>query len=584
MSRWLPNSWRGRLLLFGLVLVAIAIVGGTVLDEALAAKSQLETVREQVHQLRAEISAGDFSSARETSADIGKHTKQAHNDTSGTLFGIASAVPFLGRPLGDERTIAQASQEISDRVVPALIDASRILDSGTLRRADGSVNLAPIIDVAPSLRLANTQMQDALAKIEHLPSSSWLPAADKARSAAVSGLTPLANTIDSVSVVADTVPSLFGAYGTQSYIVTFENEAELRGTGGLPGAFAIMTAKHGKLSFTRFEPDSTLVGVKSGLNLGTDFNETYDAADVTGDYRDANVSPNFPYAARIWIAEWKAKTGQSLTGAVTIDPTALSYLLGVTGPAQLADGTEVTSSNVEQLTQQTVYAKFGNSQNLQRKLYLLDIARAVSTKLLATSGSMTSLGRAAGQAASESRILVWSSDATIESELAATPISGVLPVTTKTFGAVALNNGGANKLDYYLHSSINWVGTGCGSTRKVTVTIKLTNDAPQHLPAYVLGFTGQPGFPQHPGDNVELVAFYGTAGGSLSSIFVNGTQTGVSSGIDAGHPVYTVSVPIARGTTSTVIMHLVEPGRGAPQLRLQPMVNPMSGHASAKHC
>ena len=69
-------------------------------------------------------------------------------------------------------------------------------------------------------------------------------------------------------------------------------------------------------------------------------------SDPTTDYRDSNVSPNFPYAAQVWVAQWQAQSGQQLDGAITLDPTALSYLLRVTGPATLPDGTKVTPRNV----------------------------------------------------------------------------------------------------------------------------------------------------------------------------------------------------------------------------------------------
>jgi hypothetical protein len=427
-------------------------------------------------------------------------------------------------------------------------------------------------------------MHKALAKINALPGSSWLPAADKARSEVIGQLTPLTATIDSADVAAATAPAMLGANGIRSYMITFENDAELRATGGLPGAFAIMKADHGKLTFTKFEPDDTLVDVKSGLNLGADFNQTYDSADATGDYRDSNVSPNFAYAARIWLAEWKVKTGQQLDGALAIDPTALGYLLDVTGPATLPDGSTVTGSNVVQLTQQTAYSKFTDGQNGLRKLFLLDIARSVSTRLISDHGTPTSLVRAAGKAASEHRLLIWSSDPKIENRLADTSIGGAVPVTSKSFALVALNNAGANKLDYYLHASMGWVATGCGSRRKVTVTITLTNLAPQHPPNYVLGFTGKPGFPQIPGDNEVQVSYYGTAGGFLASAYLNGTETGVSSGRELGHPVYTLSVPIAHGATSTLILNLTESGSGKPTLRLQPMVNPMTAQVTAHSC
>jgi hypothetical protein len=468
--------------------------------------------------------------------------------------------------------------------LPSLIDASTSLDPKTIRGPDGRVNLAPIERVAPALDRAAKTMHLALHRINNLSGSTWLPSVDRARADVIAQLTPLTHTLDSADVAAGTAPAMLGADRPKYYMVSFENEAELRGTGGLPGSFAIMKADNGRLSFVKFESDSRLENVKSGLEFGSDFDATYDAADVTGDYRDANVSPNFPYAAQIWVAEWRAATGQQLDGAMTMDPTALSYLLNVTGPAILPDGSRINAGNVIQQTQQGIYAKFSGSQTAQRKAYLLDIARAVSQRLIATHGSTTALIRAAGRAAAERRLLLWSSDPSVEARLATTSMGGAVGKTAEPYGVVAINNAGANKLDYYLKASMNWVAHGCGASRSVTVSISLTNGAPVDLPPFVYGVTGQRGFPKTPGDNQLLVAFYGTAGGHLTSVLVNGAKSTTRSGRELGHPVYTMEVQLARAETKTITFNLAEPGAGTPTLRLQPMVVPMTGHASASPC
>ena len=129
----------------------------------------------------------------------------------------------------------------------------------------------------------------------------------------------------------------------QRYFVAFQNEAEARGTGGLPGAFAILRADHGKLSFERFETDNTLGRCRPGSTSATTTTRSTARRRATSLYINSNVSPHFPYAAQIWIAMWKKFSGQRLDGAFAVDPTALSYLLAVTGPARLPDGTTVSA-------------------------------------------------------------------------------------------------------------------------------------------------------------------------------------------------------------------------------------------------
>jgi hypothetical protein len=574
-SRSKQAKRRKRGLFIGLGIVVFAgLCAGWLLYTGLAAKSQLETVRDDVHELRDEINNGDLAAARVTADQISSHARRAHEYTTGPLWATGATLPYVGDPLDSARTLTTSIDSIAGGALPALVKASHSLDPKTLRAANGAVNLAPIAAAAPALDRAAADMNHALARIDNLSGSTWLGAINSARSDAIKQLTPLTKTVNSADIAADTAPAMLGESGPKYYMVSFENEAELRGTGGLPGAFAIAKADHGQLTFTRFEPDTTLVNVKSGLDFGANFDATYNAATVTGDYRESNLSPNFPYAARIWLAEWQKVSGQRLDGAVILDPTALSYFLNVTGPTSLPDGTKVTSDNVVQLSEQTVYKTFSTAQNLQRKEFLLDIAKSVSDRLIASRGSTEGLVKAAGMAASQRRLLVWSADPTVEARLATVSIGGVIEPTTSPYAVVAINNAGGNK----------WQALTCGKTRRVRVRITLHNEAPLGLPKYVLGFTGRPGLPQKPGDNRLLVAFYGTQGGLLTSIELNGKPSTTASGSEYGHPVFTVLLPIPRGSTQTIQFNLLEPGSGLPSLRTQPMVNPMSSSVSAAPC
>jgi len=152
---------------------------------------------------------------------------------------------------------------------------------------------------------------------------------------------------------------MLGAGGPKQYFLAFQNEAEARGTDGLAGAFAIVQANHGKLAFTRMESDTTLEGVAATVNFGPDYDHLFGSAGTTTTYSQGNLSPHFPYAAQIWASKWKKYSGQQVDGVIAIDPTALGYLLAVTGPATLPDKTQISGANTVALTQATTYAKFG---------------------------------------------------------------------------------------------------------------------------------------------------------------------------------------------------------------------------------
>jgi hypothetical protein len=316
------------------------------------------------------------------------------------------------------------------------------------------------------------------------------------------------------------------------------------------------------------------------VNFGPDYQHLYGRA-ATSFYGNGNLSPNFPYAAQIWASMWKKYSGQKVDGVIAVDPTALGYLLAVTGPATLPDKSQINGANAAALTQATAYAKFpgiSKADNARRKVYLLEVASAASKRILSARGEPTRMLRAAVKAAGERRLLVWSADPALQADLAQTSIAGVIPTTTAPYVGLSIVNAGGNKLDYYLDRSLTWQRTGCGPTRRTTVTITLTNNAPASgLPPYVTGRYDKLPYPVKTGDSRLAVSYFATQGAVLQNVTFAGRPGRGRLGAELGHPVYTIDVELPRGTSRTIVLHLSEPaGIGAPIVLRQPLVRPLN--------
>jgi hypothetical protein len=577
---------RRRLVWAGLAGVTVAVLAALawLLYTGLQARTQLEAARADVRMLRSDIAAGDLVGARAAASHLRTHADRARELTTGPLWATAAAVPWAGDPLDTTRAVTASVADISDHALPALVDAVDKLDPATLRRPDGSVDVAAIETVAPALKNAAAVMSNALTTMRAAPGHTWLGSVNAARDELLGQLTHLTGSVQSAETATAVLPPLLGMDRPQTYFVAFQNEAELRGVGGLPGAFAILRADHGKLRFVRFEPDGALNGASSGLSFDQDYQSLW-PGDPGSLYVNSTMSMHFPYAARIWAAMWQRKSGQHVDGAIAIDPTTLSYLLAVTGPATLPDRSTVSSTNIVDLTQRAVYARFHDQD--ARKNYLLALARSVSTKLIASGADATGLVKAAARAVGEHRLLVWTSNPAVETRLAPLAISGVVPELSVPYVGLDIVNTGANKLDYYLHASLTWVRTGCGATRDVTVTIRLRNDAPaKGLPAYVLGgYFGKPGFPTVRGESRTSVYYYASGGAQLVSATHNGNPMGTGGGRERGHPVIGFGTVLPLHATQTFVIRLREPGAPtAPTVRLQPMINPATATVHDAEC
>jgi hypothetical protein len=581
-ARWRWRRW---------VKVAAASGGGLVLlgglwivVTGLMARAELLAMRADVSRLQSQVTAGDLAAAERTADDLAGAARQAHHDTTGPAWAIAAAVPAGGDPLRTVRAIASSGDALGGDALPALIHARNTLSLADLREPDGSINIAAIRAAAPSLAEADRSLSAAAGAIAAQPGHTWLGVADHARSEVLRPLAGLAHTARSADIAAAVAPAMLGADGLKRYFVGFQNDAEARGTGGLPGAFGILEARGGTLTFTRFEKDSVLSNVPADLRFGADYAGLYGNAEPTRLYLNSNLSPHFPYAAQIWAAMWRKRSGERVDGAIAVDPTALSYLLGVTGAVTLPDKSRVSAANVVALTQSALYKTFTDAG--ARSAYLEVVAASTGSQLLHSHASVTSLLDAAARAVSERRLLMWSADPAIEARLEQTPAAGSIPVTSAPYAGLSIVNDGGNKLDYYLGRSIRWQRTGCGASRAVTVTIALTNGAPgSGLPAVVTERHDNPGYRVRPGDNRLEVAYFATEGAVMGSVTADGKPATASSGTERGHPVFTVDLELPRGSTRTVVFHLTEPaGSGAPVVLRQPLVRPLRVSLEDSRC
>lgn len=588
-SRWAENRKRTRskrqirtgwvmLLLGGLMVVTAAWV----LVTAIMARSELTAMKSDLVELRQQLSAGDFADAKPLSASLAKHAQRAHELTSGPAWWAVAEIPGVGDPFESARGVSDAVKSLSVNALPQVVNVTTAIDPSNFKLTDHTVDLSSLIQKTPELDAANAELQTDQRRLNALPHHTWLSPVNDGLGEVSTALAKLSTSMRTADTAAHSAPALLGYSSPQRYFVGFQNEAEARGTGGIPGAFGILVADHGKLTFTHFGSDSEFDGVDSGVTFSDEYDQAWQGFDPTSTYLNSGVDPDFRFAGQIWATMWEKKSGEHVNGAISLDPTALSYLLAVTGPAALPDGTQVSAGNIVSLTQSTVYAQY-TDQNARRQ-YLLTVAQAADQKVLAGAANAKDLFKAANRAATERRLLLWSEDKSVEASLDPN-LAGIVSGTSSPYVGPVVIDYDANKLTYYLKTDVQWSSTACGDARDVTVTFRLTNTAPTGLPAYVTARSDNPSYPVQPGDNLVLVYYLGSAGGSLDDITIGGAAAPVVAGTEGVHPTYATVVEIPRGTTQTVVMHLTEPATSAkPEVLRQPLVNPMTIGITTKTC
>lgn len=552
------------------------------------ARQQASKIGDRLHLAETYVAAGRVDQARGVAAGVPAMARRANLLTSGPAWWAAAHVPYLGRPFQIVRSMTSVGEQVGGDGLRRLLDVAGVVEPDKLRLAGDRVDLAAIAKAAPDLRAAARIFDAATRRLDAMPGGSWLPLVDGPRASLADQLRGLRGYVDAAARAADVLPQMLGADGPRRYFVGLQNEAELR---GLPGAFAIVVADHGKVTFTHFGSDAELLPaaagsmIETGLDFGSDFRAAYGYAEPTSFIVNSDMSPHFPYAARTWAAMWTAVSGQRVDGAIALDSTVLSYFLRVTGPVTVPGGIRIDAANVVPITERDQYSMF--SDYFTRKQFVVDVLHATSDRLISAAHGTADLARLMSLAASQQRFVVWTRDTAIERILAQTSYAGALPGDDRPLVAPVLNNVAAGKLDYYLTRSLDYRRSGCGPTRDVVVTLRLTNHAPPSgLPPYVsTRLDADRPRDTKPGDNRTLLDYYATRGAQLLSATLNGVPITSATLRDRGHPIFRVDVELPRGATQTVVLHLAEPaGTGEPMIWRQPGVTPITVTAKSQRC
>ena len=441
---------RRRRLLLGSVAVCLppALLAAWLLIQARTAEVRLAAASTTIARLRTDLLGG--ASSADQSRDLAllwQDTGAARRATSGVWWSELARVPVAGRPFRTAHGLAVAADELATRVLPEVATLRQVAAPAGLVRRDGAIDLGALSAAEPFLARIESGLTDVRHGLEALPGATGVGRLDAAHTRLTRDVTRLAGAFgEARSAVPLLVPALGGS-GPRSYFLAFQTNAEARGTGGLVGAFGVVTADRGRITVHDLSSDDAMAPAPAPVaDLGPAFEARYGAAESSSLLANSNMSAHFPYAAQIWTGLWRRRTGQQLDGAIATDPVGLAELLAATGPVRLADGELLTANNAVALTESTSYARYTDKET--RKRFLVQVAQAVSEALLHGRRDPVALLRALQHLAADGRLRMWSADPRTQAALEGTAVAGSVPERPGPYAALVLNNSAGNKLDF----------------------------------------------------------------------------------------------------------------------------------------
>ena len=443
---------------------------------------------------RNELLAGDATAASESFRAGRQVFARAEDRADGPVVRAIGWLPIIGRTTDAVRAVAESAVVAADAAIVVADAVAEIPGGATgLAPSGGRIAVDRFAPLARAARDADELMTIAVSRLEEAPTSLLLGPVGPARREARAELGELNETIHTAALLLQGFPRFLGAEGPQRYFFGAQNPAELRGTGGLIGAYSILEIDDGRFHFSPFVPIHNLASppLKSIPPPNEDYAANYDQFRRGGRFwTSINVMPDFPSVARAILSSYEAATGESLDGVILADPFAEAALLEAAGPVRLPGyDVEIDADNVVAFTTNEAYSLFTDS--VRRKRLLGDVAKAAFERFVsqpsADQGDLRELLEAAGGR----HIQVFSEDPGMQEGLRRTPVGGAL----RPLGAdddlvsVVVNSGAGSKVDFYQERNIRYAveldDEGSGAAE---LELTLRNHAPTSgQPPYVIG-------------------------------------------------------------------------------------------------
>ncbi len=483
-------------------------------------------------------------------------TKNAHDHTDGLWWSALTRVPVFGDDAEGVRALAESLDTVAAGGVDPLVETVDELDGIS---SQGRVDLDKVTELQAPVAKSRSAFRNGYADVADLDSSGYAGPLKERFETYVDRVGEISHALGSAQKATEVLPGFLGADGPRNYLLVFQNNAEIRTTGGLPGSWAEVHAEDGKATIVRQgsaldfpRRDTPILPLSDG--------ELQVYSDLLGVYfQDANFTPDFPRAAELLSARWTEKYSEKLDAVVSIDPVALSYLLKGTGPVKVGNLTLTPQNAVEQLLSRP----YLTLENEQQDAFFAEATRAIFDSAVGDLPAPLEFVKGLSRAADEGRLRIASFTPAEADLLAGTQVIGALSKEDKEnpTAFIGLNDATGSKMSYYLRYRVNIDASSCQDRRQtlsgnMSLNQTISSAEALKLPESVTG-RGEFGTPK--GSQLVVVRLYGPTGGSVSDMKVDGEAVEVDSVLLDNRPVVTL-VALLSGPDDVLISWQMETG------------------------
>lgn len=446
-----------------LILFSFSIPALSYVQRALDLKTTLVATGEkalgQFAQAKDNLSDSQFDKAAIDFSEANQILSDANSDIArigGNFSDILRFVPGMSK-VASANYILSAGQHFS-LAGKSLAESAKSLNSIGNPLASDQKNQPSLTDLFLNLRggiqKSSTELSAAQIDLDKINIDD-LPAESRSQFADLKEKLPLVNEslknfLDYSQIFLD----VLGYNGPRKYLFLFENNHEMRATGGFIGSYGILDISNGRVK-KLFVDD--IYNPDGQLRARVIPPAPIQKMSAVWTMHDANWFPNFPTSAEKVSWFYEKTGGPTVDGVIAITPEFLRDLLTITGPIDMPEyDTTIDADNFIEKTQQEVELDYDKELN-QPKKFVADLTPKILDKVMSEKGiaSMMKTLKAFNTALSEKHLLLYSKNYKIQKLISDQRWSGEILPASKDYLSVINTNINGFKTDGVIDEKIS---------------------------------------------------------------------------------------------------------------------------------
>ncbi|PIR41181.1 MAG: hypothetical protein COV31_02110 [Candidatus Yanofskybacteria bacterium CG10_big_fil_rev_8_21_14_0_10_46_23] len=460
VTRGKNKNWPRRALAGGIITLLagfgffrVAEVKNSILAEGNSAVINLERAQANLANL-------DFLSAASSFALAAENFNQASkklNLIGASFASIFSDVPGLSQ-VGSAQNLIFAGQNIAQAgeslatAFSELSETNFVAHLGVQGRAQ-----RPLSEYIGGVRGSLIFAQDQINKSASLLASvdpAVLPEEKRDLFLEFNGKMPQFQ--EFVSAAVDYTDFLLDFVGTskrQRYLVLFQNNSELRPTGGFPGSYALLDFNEGRLKELLvddiYNPDGQ---IKDNIIPPKQLQHI----TPTWGIRDANWFADFRISAKKVTEFYEKVDGVKVDGVLSLTPTVVGRILEIVGPIEMKDyGVTLNAENFLPLIQEEVEYGDGHEINQPKRIVIDFVPIFLERLALQDKKTWVKIFETILVGMQEKHVLAYFSDSKMQEVAERNNFSGQVLSTKGDFLLVTHSNIKGSKTDAVTQSALS---------------------------------------------------------------------------------------------------------------------------------